>query len=73
MSKACVDYDGYGRIWLCKSDLTPKKLKRYGINATCKQIKSKCNNAIDGFVFTGGHGHIKKTFTYNINKLKNLF
>ena len=73
MGKACCDYVGYRTHWLSKSDLKPKVLKRYGINASVKQIKAKSGVAIDGYVMTGGMGHQKRVNTYSIAKLKEEF
>lgn len=73
VGKSCFDYEGYGRTWLCKSDLTPKKLKQYGIKASVKEIKNRSGIAIDGFVTTGGMGHSKRVSTYSINQLKEIF
>lgn len=73
MGKSCSDYYGYRRTWLCKSDLTPKMLKRFGINASVKEIKNRSSFAIDGGVYTGGSGHQKYVPTYSIAELKKLF
>ena len=64
MGRSCSDYKGYGRQWLCKSDLTPKNLK---------DIKMKSGIAIDGWVSTGGMGHTKRVSTYSIDVLKDIF
>ena len=72
MSKSCFDYSGYGYTWIKKSDLTPKTLKRYGINTSVKEIKNHSLKAIDGYVYTGGRGHIKRLNCYNITSLKKI-
>lgn len=73
MGKAASDYMGYGSKWLVKRDLTPKNLRKHGINASVKEIKSKCSKAIDGNISTGGRGHFKNVPTYSIFKLKEIF
>lgn len=73
MGRSRSDYKGYGCQWLCKSDLTPKNLKRYGIKASAKDIKNKSSIAIDGWVSTGGMGHSKRVSTYSIDVLKDIF
>lgn len=73
MGKSCFDYEGYGRSWLSKTDLTPKNLKKYGIKASVKEIKTRSGFAIDGVVTTGGMGHVRHVPTYSISKLKELF
>lgn len=37
MSKCRYDYNGYKTVWLLKTDLTPKTLKKYGIITTQKR------------------------------------
>ena len=73
MSRSCYDYYDYKKTWLSKTDLTPKNLKLYGIKASLKEIKEKSHYAINGFVYTGGHGHIKRVNKYSIAKLNDLF
>lgn len=73
MGKSCFDYQGYRTQWLCKSDLTPKFLKRYGIKASVKEIKTECVNAIDGSITIGGMGHQKHIYTYSIPLLIKTF
>lgn len=74
MSYSRNDYENYGVKWIVKSDLRPKILKRFGIKATCKEIQSKRNtDAITGYVITGGMGHRKRTPTYSVSILKELY
>ncbi len=73
MGTSCWDYDGYGRSWLCKTDITPKNLKRYGIHATVKQIRLYRDVAIVGHVLTGGRGYTKRVNKYSIDLLKKEF
>ena len=73
MARGCSDYPDYRIKWLCKSDLTPKLLSHYGIKASVKEIKFYSNRAIDGYVYTGGRGYVKRVNTYSISKLKDLF
>lgn len=74
MSASREDYENYGVKWISKSDLRPKILKRFGIKATCKEIQSKRNtDAITGYVVTGGMGHKKRTPTYSVSILKELY
>lgn len=70
MGTGCSDYPGYLSKWLCKSDLSPKRLKSFGINTNSKAIKEKSKNAIDGHVMVGGLGFRKRIPTYSITKLK---
>ena len=72
-SKSRYDYYGYKSTWLSKSDLTPKNLKLYGINASLKEIKEKSHQAINGFIYTGGRGHIRRVNKYSISKLNDIF
>ena len=74
MSYSRNDYENYGVKWIVKSDLRPSILKRYGIKTTCKEIQSKRNtDAITGYVVTGGMGHKKRTPTYSVSILKELY
>ena len=73
MARSCFDYPDYRSKWLCKSDLTPKFLSRYGIKASMKEIEFYSKRAIDGYVYTGGQGFSKRVNTYSISKLKDLF
>ena len=72
MGRSCFDYDGYHKSWLVKSDLTPKQLKKYGINCSLKEIEKVRTSAIDGSIVTGGRGYRKHIYTYSISKLKDL-
>ena len=70
MSACRYDYSGYHRTWLSKSDLTPKTLKKYGINTTCKVIEENYLKCRNGYVLTGGMGYVKKVWCYSLILLK---
>ena len=73
MGKSRFDYEGHGRRWICASDMDSRTLKRLGITASVKEVKSRCGYCIDGFINTGGRGHVKRFPTYSITKLREMF
>lgn len=73
MGLSRYDYASYLEDEVClKSDLTPKGLSKYGIHATQSQIDAVYFRCYEGWILTGGCGHLKHCKVYSVEKLRIL-